>query len=97
MCRGSSIQYGSKKKKNTKNRITNLGEEISEIQATLNDSRQGPQIQDRLQELKIDLEREVEEETKGYILRNKARWHEEGEKSNKFFLNLEKRNYNQEQ
>ena len=30
--------------------------------------------------------------TKGHILRSKVSWHEQGEKSGKFFLNLEKRN-----
>ena len=29
--------------------------------------------------------------TEGYILRSKCQWYEEGEKSNKFFLNLEKK------
>ena len=31
--------------------------------------------------------------TKGVIVRARARWHEHGEKSNKYFLNLEKRNH----
>ena len=33
-----------------------------------------------------------EERTKGAILRSKVDWYEQGEKSSKFFLNLEKRN-----
>jgi len=32
---------------------------------------------------------------KGSIIRSRCRWHEEGEKSTKYFLNLEKRNYEQ--
>lgn len=31
--------------------------------------------------------------TRGTILRSRARWHEQGERSNKYFLNLEKRNH----
>ena len=31
---------------------------------------------------------------KGTILRSKVRWHEEGEKSTKYFANMEKRNFN---
>ena len=31
--------------------------------------------------------------TRGTILRSRTRWHEQGERSNKYFLNLEKRNY----
>ena len=34
-----------------------------------------------------------EEKTKGVIIRARARWHEHGEKSTKYFLNLEKRNH----
>ena len=34
-----------------------------------------------------------EEKTKGIIVRARARWHENGEKSTKYFLNLEKRNH----
>ena len=33
----------------------------------------------------------MEEKTKGYILRSKINWYENGEKSSKFFLNLEKK------
>jgi len=33
----------------------------------------------------------MEEKTKGYILRSKTDWYESGEKSSKFFLNLEKK------
>ena len=34
-----------------------------------------------------------EEKVKGIIIRARARWHEHGEKSTKYFLNLEKRNH----
>ena len=34
-----------------------------------------------------------EEKVKGIIIRARARWHEYGEKSTKYFLNLEKRNH----
>ena len=40
---------------------------------------------------KIFLENLVDERTKGAILRSQSQWHEEGEKSSKFFLNLEKK------
>ena len=39
------------------------------------------------------LELFYEEKVKGIIIRARARWHEHGEKSTKFFLNLEKRNH----
>ena len=39
------------------------------------------------------LETFYEEKTKGIIIRARVRWHEHGEKSTKYFLNLEKRNH----
>ena len=46
------------------------------------------------QELKkAELERIIEYRTNGAILRAKCRWHNEGEKNTKYFLNLEKRHY----
>ena len=39
------------------------------------------------------LESFYEEKTKGVIIRARARWHEHGEKSTKYFLNLGKRNH----
>ena len=33
----------------------------------------------------------MDEKTNGYILRSKTNWYENGEKSSKFFLNLEKK------
>ena len=41
---------------------------------------------------KIFLENLIEERTQGALLRSKSQWHEQGEKSSKFFLNLEKKN-----
>ena len=40
---------------------------------------------------KLEFEALMEEKTKGYILRSKINWYENGEKSSKFFLNLEKK------
>ena len=42
---------------------------------------------------KDTLELFYEEKVKGIIIRARARWHEHGEKSTKYFLNLEKRNH----
>jgi len=39
------------------------------------------------------LELFYEEKVKGIIIRTRARWHEHGEKSAKYFLHLEKRNH----
>ena len=46
-----------------------------------------------LEDKRIQLEKIVEYKTKGAILRAKCRWHNEGEKNTKYFLNLEKRHF----
>ena len=46
------------------------------------------------EEKKTELERIIKYRTKGAILRARCRWHNEGEKNTKYFLNLEKRNFN---
>ena len=44
---------------------------------------------EQLEILKLELENIYEEFSKGAIIRSKATWYEKGEKSNKYFLNLE--------
>ena len=46
-----------------------------------------------LNSAKDTLELFYEEKVKGIIIPARARWHENGEKSTKYFLNLEKRNH----
>ena len=46
-----------------------------------------------VEEYKMNLERFYEKKTQGIIVRSRARWHEQEEKRNKYFLNLEKRNH----
>ena len=41
------------------------------------------------------MEEIIEYRTKGAMLRSRTRWHNEGEKNTKYFLNLEKRHYRQ--
>ena len=50
-------------------------------------------IQRKLDETTRKLEKIIEYKTKGAILRSKCRWHNEGEKNTKYFLNLEKIHY----
>ena len=46
-----------------------------------------------LEKIKSELELLEERKTEGIIVTASARWHEHGEKSNKYFLSLEKRNH----
>ena len=52
----------------------------------------GSVLQEEYRNSKVWLENWYDDATKGAILRSKAEWYEHGEKSSKFFLNLEKNN-----
>ena len=47
----------------------------------------------KVDEIKGKLEMLYDKKTEGIIIRARARWYEHGEKSSKYFLNLEKRNH----
>lgn len=51
------------------------------------------QIICELNSTRARLEKIMALKTRGTILRSRARWHEQGERNNKYFLNLEKRNH----
>ena len=57
--------------------------------------QQNPCVETRkvLEECKTGLEKFYDKKTDGIIVRSRARWHEHGEKSTKYFLSLEKRNH----
>ena len=52
-------------------------------------------FEEEICEQKRELEKIIEERTKGAILRSKTKWYNEGEKKTKYFLSLEKRHYKQ--
>ena len=52
-------------------------------------------LQSKLDNLRSEMEVVIEYRTRGAKLRSRARWHNEGEKNTKYFLNLEKRHYRQ--
>ena len=60
-----------------------------EFESFLNNDKEALAEQIRLK--KMELENTIEYKTKGAIIRSKARWYNEGEKNNKYFLNLENR------
>ena len=43
--------------------------------------------------VKIKLAKVIAKRTQGAMIQSRARWYEYGEKNNKYFLNLEKRNH----
>ena len=97
--REKSLLYSKIKKKQTKQWQAALEQTIARLEKEIdhrkNTDLQNLPLEEQLNEKKGELERIIETRTKGAILRSKTRWHNEGEKNTKYFLNLEKRHYNQ--
>jgi len=90
--RGKTISYAAWRKKEQNKTENSLEKEINFLQQSLNVSpceetqRKFAQNQNELQELR-------EHKMRGIAIRSKANWITRGEKSTKYFLNLEKRHY----
>ena len=94
-----SIKYGTTKKRNLRKEQEEIEISITtlEEQLTHSDVNDKPkkQIWCDIEGRKRELERMIEYQTKGAILRSKSRWYNEGEKNTKYFLSLEKRHCKQ--
>ena len=71
-------------------------QKIRKIEKSLNFelSRELGDNEEKIIQYRAELNREIEIKTKGATFRSKIMYFEEGEKSTKYFLNLEKMNYN---
>ncbi|KAJ8038829.1 LINE-1 retrotransposable element ORF2 protein [Holothuria leucospilota] len=89
--RNASISYSKKKARDRRRNELSLLKEISayEHEFFLSNS---PVILDKLKKARISLNELYEYKIEGIIVRSRARWVEQGEKSTAYFLNLEKRN-----
>ena len=89
--RTETISYSIKRAKQLREREAELTEKLRKLEQNLN----GDEI-NYLEyiECKFEWENLVRKKVNGIIIRSKAKWLEEGEKNTKYFLNLEKRNYN---
>ena len=90
--RAHAINFSKRKSKERNEKEKTLQEELNkakeELEMTLSDFNAS-----RYLAAQEKLETFYEEKTKGIIIRARVRWHEHGEKSTKYFLNLEKRNH----
>jgi len=91
--RDTSVKYSKAKTKKIKHKEADVEREITtlerEFESFLNNDKEALAEQIRLK--KMELENVIEYKTKGAIIRSKARWYNEDEKNNKYFLNLENR------
>ena len=95
--REQSIKYAKDRKTKTSRREEEIEKEINVLQELVESSNKGDREKEEasrdLEEKKTELEKIIEYRTKGAILRAKCRWHNEGERNTKYFLNLEKRHF----
>ena len=97
--RGQTIAFSSKKARKRNKNDANLEEKITILEKSLQefcnvgDTAKTAQIQNELEHAKLQLIKVREPLVKAAILRSKCQYYEEGEKSTKYFCNLEKRNY----
>ena len=89
--RSHAIKFSKIKSQQNKEKETQLENDYSEAARKFEDDP-SEDNKSRLYEVKEKLEQSYDEKIKGVIIRARARWHEYGEKSSKYFLNLEKRN-----
>ena len=96
--RDTSIKYSKAKIKKMKTKETDIVNDISalerQLESCINNNKEA------LAELRVkkrELDNIIEYKTKGAIIRSKARWYNEGEKNNKYFLNLENRHWKKRQ
>ena len=90
--RGFCVQYSKRKSKIRRSKERELQKQIDHLMNVLKTNRSKENIT-QLYHLRAQLDKITEYKTKGAIVRSRIRWHEEGEKSTKYFLNLEKRQH----
>ena len=88
--RGFCVQYSKRKNRERRNIEKDLPDQIDTLRKALATNRSKENIT-KLYRLRSELNKIIECRTKGAIIRSRTRWHEQGEKSTKYFLNLEKR------
>ncbi len=89
--RSYSVHYSSQKNRERKKFKAKLEADLATAEADLQVEMTSEKLE-FYHTLKDELEKVVELETKGAILRSRTEWAEAGEKNTKYFLNLEKKN-----
>ncbi len=89
----STIKYSSTKKKKEMEKLKNLETLLAQMeeQRDLNDNTT---INSSIRDTNQEINKIMDQRTSGAHICCRARWYQQGEKSSKYFLNLEKRNYN---
>ena len=88
---GTCIEYCVRKKKERKAEKDRLLREVEEIDLKLSFDLNNNKLIEEKEQLITHLNKILDQETEGLIIRSRIRWTEEGEKSSRYFCNLEKR------
>lgn len=86
-----SINYSKIKCKSTRNKKTFIQSNLDEICNLINNGCKSGDLVNKKLHLENQLDEIYHNEIKGAQIRSKVRWAEEGEKSSKYFLSLEKK------
>ena len=87
--RANAVQYSKRKARERNKKESNLEHELNEAKSAFENNPSDLNAT-YYNEARERVENFLEVKTKGGIVRARARWHEHGEKSNKYFLNLGK-------
>ena len=89
MIRGKTISYATYKKRSQNEREKKIEEELHHLYQNFDLNKE------EINQLSSELSRIREDKIRGILLRAKVRWKVEGEKSTRYFCNLEKRQYSE--
>jgi len=88
-----SIKYCAQKARNAKNHISSLEMKLDQLDEQLK-STDDPELITERKATKYELDQLYKNKSKGYQIRSRARWVEEGESSTAYFCRLEKSRQN---
>ena len=92
MIRGETIKFSKQKARQKRTAEARLETDIVKAEEKLTESSQQEDLEE-LERLKKELEELRRPMIDGLIVRSRVAWHEQGERSTKYFLTLEKKNY----
>ena len=90
--RAATILFSKRKAKENHDEERKLLEKFNRLQEQIRSSF-NEATKAEIDRVKSKLVKVVAKKTRGTIVQSRARWYEFGEKNNKYFLNLEKRNH----
>jgi exonuclease III len=92
--RGKIISYSANKKRQSTKVEAQLEKDIQTIENLIKGNPTNfNEYSQKLEDFNLELETIRNKKAQGAIIRSRAVWHEQGEKSTKYFCNLENRNY----